>query len=253
MDTLSKKRDSFESNFRSHLFENDTKRLFKSDKANCIGDFLREQGLGGAESNLLYRGSRDGFSSDDFHSKCDNKGHTLVIIETDMGFVGGYADAEWGKEESQMDQKHACANKSFLFALWLRVCSPGTWKSDLKSEDGICAISTHKDFGPVFGDIDVGADLSVQGRTVTLNLGGNYERNYEQYEQNSGERISCFIKEIEVFQISQEERKNLDFWARMKRYTIPADEPLPIDRFAKAVNDTMNEKLLKTLQKIFEI
>jgi hypothetical protein len=94
----------------------------------------------------------------------------------------------------------------------------------------------------VFGDIDVGADLSVQGRTVTLNLGGTYERNYEQYEQNTGERISCFIKEIEVFQISQEERKNLDFWARMKRYIVPADEPLPVDRFANAVNDTMNEK-----------
>jgi hypothetical protein len=141
-----------------------------------------------------------------------------------------------------MDQKHACANKSFLFALWLRVCSPGTWKSDLKSDNDHRVISTHKDFGPVFGDIDVGADLSVQGRTVTLNLGGTYERNYEQYEQNTGERISCFIKEIEVFQISQEERKNLDFWARMKRYIVPADEPLPVDRFANAVNDTMNEK-----------
>ena len=238
LDTLWNERDSFESNFRSDFFEND----IESDEASCIGDFLRMQGLGGAESNLLYRGSRDGFSSDNFHSNCDNKGHTLVIIETDRGFVVGYADAEWGQEESQMDQKHACANKSFLFALWLYDSSPGTWKSDLKAEDGICAISTHKDFGPVFGDIDVGADLSVQGRTVTLNLGGNYERKYEQYEQNTGERISCFIKEIEVFQISQEERKNLDFWARMKRYIVPADEPPPIDRFANAVNDTMNEK-----------
>jgi hypothetical protein len=151
LDTLWNKRDSFDSNFPSHLFENDIKRSFKSDEASCIGDFLRMQGLGGAETNLLYRGSRDGFSSDDFHSKCDNKGHTLVIIQTDRGFVGGYADAEWGKRKLRMDQKHACANKSFLFALWLRVCSPGTWKSDLKSDNDHRVISTHKDFGPVFG------------------------------------------------------------------------------------------------------
>jgi hypothetical protein len=88
LDTLWNKRDSFDSNFPSHLFENDIKRSFKSDEASCIGDFLRMQGLGGAESNLLYRGSRDGFSSDDFHPKCDNKGHTLVIIQTDRGSLG---------------------------------------------------------------------------------------------------------------------------------------------------------------------
>ena len=54
-----------------------------------------------------------------------------------------------------------------------------------------------------------------------------------------------------MFQISREERKNLDFWARMKRCTVPADLPLPIDRFAKAVNDTMNGKwsLLRDLEK----
>ena len=244
LDTLWKKRESFESNIPSHLFENDT----ESDDHPCIGDFLRMQGLGGAESNLLYRGSRDGFSSDNFHSNCDNKGHTLVIIETDRGLVGGYTDAEWGKEESQMDQKHACANKSFLFALWLRECFPVTWKSDLKSDNDNCVISTHKDFGPVFGDIDVGADLSVQGRTVTLNLGGNYERKYEHMTREHG---NYFIKEIEVFQISQEERKKLDFWARMKRCIVPADDPLPIDRFATAVNDAMNGKwrLLRGLER----
>ncbi len=212
-----------------------------SDHESRIGDWLAEQGLGGAETNLLYRGSRDGFSSDDFHSKCDNKGHTLVIIETDAGGVfGGYTDAEWGQEESQMDQKHACANKAFLFAIGLHdLGEHHSWKSYLKAEDGICAISTHEDFGPVFGDIDVRADLSVQGRIVTLNLGGSYESKYEQLTEEQG---NYFIKEIEVFQISQDECKNLDFRARMKRYTIPP-KIVPFDRFAKAVNNAMYEKL----------
>ncbi len=226
---------------------------------NCnsrtIGYWLRCQGLGGAEINLLYRGSRDGFSSDDFHSKCDNKGHTLVIIETETGgLVGGYTDAEWGKGEPFMDYLLATANKSFLFAIGLSELGEHheTWKSDLKPE-AKHGIATNKQCGPVFGDIDVGLDfdLSVQGRTAYLTVGLSYEECYNDSGVKQVLRCNCAIKEIEVFQISQEERKNLDIWARTKRYTVP-DEPLRIDRFATAVNDTMNEKLrlLHDLEKV---
>ena len=32
------------------------------------------------EVRLLYRGSRDGFETNDFHSRSDNKGPTLVLF-----------------------------------------------------------------------------------------------------------------------------------------------------------------------------
>lgn len=231
----------------------------KSYNSHYIGRHLKGKGLGGAEINLLYRGSRDGFSSDDFHSKCDNKGHTLVIIETVTGgIVGGYADAEWGTgesyDESYGDCLHAVGNKAFIFQIGLsELGEHHTWvKRNLKAESSH-AIVTDKGFGPVFGGIGEEADLYVKGRTVTLGLGNAYEGvcslGAGRYEQ-----IPCIhaeIKEIEVFQISQEERKNLGFWAGMKRHTVSADEPLPIDRFAKAVNDTMNGKwaLLRDFEK----
>ncbi|MDR3738138.1 MAG: TLD domain-containing protein [Terracidiphilus sp.] len=52
--------------------------------------------LPGRTFTLLYRGSRDGMTPLAFHSLCDGKGPTLVLIRCDKGFVfGGYAGASW--------------------------------------------------------------------------------------------------------------------------------------------------------------
>lgn len=37
----------------------------------------------------LFRGTRDGFSSSTFHSKCDGQGATLILILSDKGKVFG--------------------------------------------------------------------------------------------------------------------------------------------------------------------
>ncbi|MDR3737666.1 MAG: TLD domain-containing protein [Terracidiphilus sp.] len=45
---------------------------------------------------LLYRGSRDGMSAAAFHSRCDGKGPTLVLVRCTKGWVfGGYAGTSW--------------------------------------------------------------------------------------------------------------------------------------------------------------
>ena len=45
----------------------------------------------------IMRGSEDGFSSSIFHQKCDNKGPTLTIIQSDQGKIfGGYSMIPWG-------------------------------------------------------------------------------------------------------------------------------------------------------------
>jgi len=46
--------------------------------------------------NLIYRASRDGFEASSFHSKCDDKPNTLVIIKSTNGNVfGGYTEQSW--------------------------------------------------------------------------------------------------------------------------------------------------------------
>ena len=38
---------------------------------------------------LLYRASRDGYSSYEFHNRCDNEGPTITVIKSDHGKVFG--------------------------------------------------------------------------------------------------------------------------------------------------------------------
>ena len=45
---------------------------------------------------LCYRSSKDGWSSNTFHSGCDNKGPTVTIIRVHSYIFGGYADISWG-------------------------------------------------------------------------------------------------------------------------------------------------------------
>ena len=46
--------------------------------------------------NLCYRASRDGWSAQDFHRHCDNKGPTVVLIKANNCIFGGYTDKNWG-------------------------------------------------------------------------------------------------------------------------------------------------------------
>ena len=45
--------------------------------------------------NLCYRASRDGWRSQDFHSRCDNKGPTIVLVKANDCIFGGYTDQNW--------------------------------------------------------------------------------------------------------------------------------------------------------------
>ena len=47
-------------------------------------------------SELLFRKTRDGSTPKDFHDKCDNKGITIIFIETTKGYkFGGYTELQW--------------------------------------------------------------------------------------------------------------------------------------------------------------
>jgi len=51
------------------------------------------------EFTLLYRSTRDGRYEDSFHSKCDNRGPTVTIIQSTSGHIfGGYTELSWGTD-----------------------------------------------------------------------------------------------------------------------------------------------------------
>ena len=45
---------------------------------------------------LCYRASVNGWASSTFHSFCDNKGPTVVLVKSGQYVFGGYAAAQWG-------------------------------------------------------------------------------------------------------------------------------------------------------------
>ena len=53
-------------------------------------------------TELIFRKTRDGSTPDSFHNKCDNKGITIVFIETAKGCkFGGYTELQWDKNSGR--------------------------------------------------------------------------------------------------------------------------------------------------------
>ena len=70
--------------------------------------------MGQYKFELIYKGSRDGFSPKSFHSKCDNQGATLCILRSKDGDrFGGYTNIPWTSEGGQKQDK----GKSFIFSV----------------------------------------------------------------------------------------------------------------------------------------
>ena len=62
---------------------------------------------------LIYRATRDGSTSKDFHKKCDNQGPTISLFKNDKGYIfGGYASISWFDKG-----RHKSAPDSFIFTL----------------------------------------------------------------------------------------------------------------------------------------
>ena len=103
---------------------------------------------------LLFRMSRDGKTAINFHSKCDFKGKTLILIETTDGKrIGGYSMHEWGTED----------RKKYGEYIWLFNLEKNIWKYSLMKGMNYCGIICKFDNGPSFenGIIFENNDLSV--------------------------------------------------------------------------------------------
>jgi len=63
--------------------------------------------------SLLYKAMRDGFDANDFHQKCDNKGPTITVIQSQGGYLfGGYTSQSWESKGGWKDDPAA-----FIFTL----------------------------------------------------------------------------------------------------------------------------------------
>ena len=67
--------------------------LILTNEDECLPLFKMTRSSTG---RLLYRATRDGFTAEAFHLKCDGKENTLTIIRNNLDYVfGGYTTAKW--------------------------------------------------------------------------------------------------------------------------------------------------------------
>ena len=96
---------------------------------------------------LLYRGSRDGFNSLDFHANCDGIKNTLTIIKTTEDYIfGGYTGAAWDCSGNYIED-----TSTFIFSLKNYKNSPFR----AMCVQNRLSIYGSKYYGPVFGMSDL--------------------------------------------------------------------------------------------------
>ncbi|EXX78801.1 hypothetical protein GLOIN_2v130112 [Rhizophagus irregularis DAOM 181602=DAOM 197198] len=102
---------------------------------------------------LLTRGSRDGFSEQVFHNRCDSKDHSLTIlrIKNTGEILGGYNPLNWASKRD-----YYVTNDSFIFSLNKEDINKSIISKVINSN---CAIYNCKERGPRFGrHVDGGKD-----------------------------------------------------------------------------------------------
>ena len=171
-------------------------------ESNRKGEFLKLlfEWTGCKNIELLYRGTRDGMTSKNFHDKCDNQGKTITLYKNNKGNIfGGYASIPWTNKGEWKD-----APNSFIFTLTNNYNYKPT-KFPKKIKDAEYTEVFHKgDYGPTFGnDLGLYSNFNKKGwalkfKTFQDILGktnslftGNEDENYS----------SLSIKELEVFKL----------------------------------------------------
>jgi len=137
------------------------------------------------EFKLLLRGSRDGFTGDEFHQKCDSESATVTIIKiSNTGeLIGGFTPINWSSRNDW-----GFTNESFIFCLGEKCIVS-------RVKDPTRAINHYKNYGPAFGrdDLKMAGNFKTEARCCCKQ--GDYEYPIRHDTDNFS------IDEYEVFQI----------------------------------------------------
>jgi len=172
------------------IFPNGT--LLKHEQKMKLNEFYgnRDQ-----QWQLIYKASRDGFDTNTFHSRCDNKGPTMTIVQSNNNYLfGGYTSVAW---TSSADIGYKTDTTAFLFTLTNPHKIPPT-KYHIDPTKAENAIWYGSGYGLWFGDYDLG-----------LSNNRNYTEFPSSYIDTTGKRNKTFtgarnfiVSDIEVFQLA---------------------------------------------------
>jgi len=137
---------------------------------------------------LLFRASRDGYKTSNFHSKCDGKTNTVTLVETMTGRrFGGFIDAQWDQSSS-----YKTGSNGFIFSL--------DNNEIYYNKDNRYNIYCDSSYGPTFGG---GHDFYICDNCCSSNCSDNsghsYETNGKKYVLAGSNNF--LVQDYEVFQL----------------------------------------------------
>ena len=167
--------------------ENLAKELQKQKDMNRIKEWISPGK--DIKFKLLFKKSRDGNTTKDFHDLCDNKGKTLIIIETTEGRkFGGVAYDNWNANDSWRANP-----KDFVFSLDLN-------KKYNYSGSGTTTIGD-LNYGFTFGNLRT-SEVDICFDNESLNDGiSNSSPSFKTNKELNNGNEKFRTKEIEVYQI----------------------------------------------------
>eukprot|EP01091_Cochliopodium_minus_P005578 TRINITY_DN15484_c0_g1_i1.p1 TRINITY_DN15484_c0_g1~~TRINITY_DN15484_c0_g1_i1.p1 ORF type:complete len:384 (-),score=79.88 TRINITY_DN15484_c0_g1_i1:71-1222(-) len=151
------------------------------------------------KSELLYRGSKNGFSSTNFHSICNNKPNTITFIRSNNFIFGGYTPISWTSAGG-----YKCDTGSFIFSL----SNPSNMPILFKILKPQFSIDDSSNYGPTFGggnDIYISDNCNSNSNSYS-NLGHSYSGCPHKFESVEAKTFLCGsykfrVDEIEVYQL----------------------------------------------------
>ena len=144
----------------------------------------------------IYSGIKEDFSSSEFHSKCDNKGPTIILVLNEYNTIfGGYTSLSWINNDEYYSDSNA-----FLFQLKPNM---NIFHQKSNNNHSICARNTSI---CVFGD---GDDLNISDacnknkNSYTYPYSFEFNTGYQLVGGNdeSSKLIYFNVVDVEVFQV----------------------------------------------------
>jgi hypothetical protein len=140
---------------------------------------------------LLYRGTRDGFGSKDFHSKCDGHSNTLTIVKAHgtSYIFGGFTSINWNSSFL-----HKTNPSAFLFSLTNKDNRP----SKMRQINTQYSIYCNSGYGPTFGG---GPDLYICNSANTT--ASSYSKLGHSYQHPQPSEGKSYLAGSQKFQLSE--------------------------------------------------
>lgn len=168
------------------------------EQRNTLAGWLPRKDSVSGDLVLLYRATRDGWAAGNFHSSCDNKGATIVVIKVGTNIFGGYAEQSW----DSVPAAKRCT-KSFLFSL-VNGAGVGPTKMALKAGKEGTAMNCHSSYGPWFGASSPFDLIIYNGANANNSSSSTLNNSYEcppncTYNTFLAGSQNFYVNEIEVF------------------------------------------------------